>query len=767
MSDTIAGLKRVVIGRPRGSAQLRHQLLPKWMALPVFSSDPLSSVAYATQEMMLVLAIAGTGAFGLVRPLSAAVAALLIIVVVSYRQTVRAYPQGGGAYRVSRENLGEVPGLVAAGALLIDYVLTVAVSTAAGVAAITSALPALVDNRVPIALAFLAFVMIANLRGVKEAGFLFALPTYGFVATILLLIGTGLVRCVGGCPQAPGPEVALQAQGALTMLLVLRAFSSGATALTGVEAISDGVQAFRYPQSRNAAATLAVMGALSVTMFLGISYLATATNVAVHEGMERTVVAQIALAVFGSGPLFLLVQIVTAAILILAANTAYADFPRLSSILASDRYLPRQLLARGDRLVFSNGILLLSSAAALLLIAFDASVTRLIQLYVVGVFTSFTLSQAGMVRRTRRLRQPGWRRGALVSGVGACVTGVVLVVVAVSKFGGGAWIVLLAIPSMVVLMKGISRHYQGVSVLLRTGLAEPEPTRPHHVVLVLHGPVDESVARAISYAQAVRPAAIDAVVVGPAHPGDVEQRWAELAADIPLRRLDLGETARRPARALRSALAEMRAERPDQFVSAVIPETQSHSWLELLRRQRSVLRLKAGLLPESGLAVTNVVSPDGGPGPYTVEEPVEHHVVVLVSAVHNATMRAIAYASSLEATSVRALSVNVDVERSNAMLQAWEDWGVQLPLELVDSPFRAVTETVRSYVRDFNADGRQTVVTCVLPEFVLPHWYHRPLHNQTALSIKAALLFERGIVVTNVPYRITADQSPVAEPERS
>ena len=420
-------VKRALLGRPRASRELPHQLLPKWMALPLFSSDPLSSVAYATEEMMIVLALVGSSAFGLVRPLSAGVALLLVTVVVSYRQTVRAYPHGGGAYIVARENLGEIPGLVAASALLTDYVLTVAVSIAAGVAAITSAATALDAYRVELALGFVALIALTNLRGIREAGTVFALPTYAFIVAMLALVGVGVVSCaVGGCPQAPVVPEPSGTASALTLFLVLRAFASGATALTGVEAISNGVPAFRYPQSRNAATTLAVMGAIAVTLFLGISYLAVATGAQAFDGMPRTVVAQIALAVFGDGPWFYLVQIVTAAILVLAANTSFADFPRLSSVLARDRYMPHQFASRGDRLVFSNGIVALALAAAGLLIAFDADVSRLVQLYVVGVFTAFTLSQAGMVRHHLRLHESRWRRSAVINALGAAATGVVL-----------------------------------------------------------------------------------------------------------------------------------------------------------------------------------------------------------------------------------------------------------------------------------------------------------------------------------------------------
>ena len=753
MTD-LSTLKRVVIGRPRASRELKHQLLPKWMALPVFSSDPLSSVAYATQEMMLVLVIAGAAAYTLVLPLAFAVATLLVIVIISYRQTVRAYPQGGGAYRVSRENLGEIPGLTAASALLIDYSLTVSVSIAAGVAAITSAAPGLAPFRLQIALGFVALVTIANLRGVKEAGTLFAIPTYTFVLTMFAMIITGMVKCLGGCPSAPVTGV-VEAEAGLSLFLILRAFSSGSTALTGVEAISDGVQAFRYPQSKNAATTLAVMGAMAVTMFLGISFLAANIgNIVAFEEMERTVNAQIALAVFGPGIGFVLVQIVTAAILVLAANTAYADFPRLASILAGDRFLPRQLIARGDRLVFSNGIVVLAALASLLLIRFDADLTQLIQLYVVGVFTSFTLSQAGMVRHWFKVREPGWRRSAIVNGIGAVTTGVVLIVVAITKFANGAWMVIVAMPLIVLLMQRIHRHYDDVQIELLEDVHETAAPRPVDMVIVLDR-VDESVARALSYARSVNPRELRAIAL-PQPDSDIEATWRDLAADVPLQVL-VPATQRGADDDLIAALQQVHQQRPDAFTSAIVAETLSSSMLEVARRHRLALRVKAGLVGR-GIVVTNVTAPEL-PGPYVVQEPVEHHVLVLVSGVNRATVRALAFAQALHGTTLRALSVNLQTEQSSRILSAWDDWDIRVPLELLDSPFRSLTDTIKDYVRGFDPDGRRVVVTCVLPEFVLPKWIHRPLHNQTALQIKGALLLEPGVVVTSVPVALRTGAS--------
>jgi amino acid transporter len=757
---TRAAVKRVVLGRPRASRELQHQLLPRWRALPVFSSDPLSSVAYATQEMMLVLVLAGTAAFGLVAPLSAGVAALLAIVVASYRQTVRAYPHGGGAYIVARENLGEAPGLVAASALLFDYTLTVAVSTAAGVAAIVSMAPQLAEHRLALALGLVALVMLANLRGVREASLLFALPTYAFIAALGTLVLVGVGRCaLGTCPQAPSAGLDVEPLQALTLFLVLRAFASGATALAGIEAISNGVTAFRHPQSRNAASTLAITGACAAVLFLGVSYLAVATGVTPVEGQELTVIAQVAQAVFGSGAAFYGVQVVTALILVLAANTAYADFPRLVSVLARDRFMPRQLIARGDRLVFSNGILLLSGGAMGLLVILSADLTRLIQLYVIGVFVSFTLSQSGMVVHWRRTREPGWQRRLALSAVGAAATGAVLVVVTVTKFMGGAWFVLLAMPVFVAGMLGIRRHYRAVSLALRSHVGEATTRMDHHA-LVLIDRVDEAAARAVSYALSNAPLSIKALAV-PIAGEDVEGRWRTLAPDIPL---EVVQPARsRGAVGALAAAAEREAAQhgPEAFTDAIVAETLSRSWGEQVLRHRTALRLKQRLVRGGGLVVSDLTSPIGGPGPYTVEEPVEHHVVVLVSAVHSGTLRALRYARSLSATSIRALSVNLDTDVSNRILGEWEDWDLDIPLDLVDSPFRSLTRTVRAYVRDLAPDGRHRVVTCMLPEFVLPRWYQQPLHNQSALVVKAALLFERGVVTTSVPYHL----GPLLRPE--
>ncbi len=515
MAKPIDVMKRVFLGRTMSFGEMEHTLLPKTIALPVFSSDALSSVAYATQEMLLVLAIAGTAALGYVVPISFAVATLLALVVTSYRQTVRAYPTGGGAYRVARENLGKYPGLVAAAALLIDYILTVAVSITAGTDAIVSAVPSLDRWQIHMAIVFILFVALMNLRGVKESGVFFAVPTYGFILSIAALLLVSFVKCVGGCPPAETAGAVIEHAEPFTLFLLLKSFAAGTTALTGVEAIADGVPAFRYPQSKNAATTLLIMGSISISMFLGVSFLADQMDVVYHHGDKVTVLGQIARAAFGGGIGFYILQVMTALILILAANTAYQDFPRLSSILATDRFLPRQLMNRGDRLVFSNGIVFLSVLASLLIIIFNADLNRLIQLYLVGVFVSFTLSQGGMILHWRKSREEkGWRRSAIINTVGASLTGLVLIVVILTKFIGGAWIVIAAIPVIVYMMYSINKHY----VDLREELADPErvpedrrPGNQHMVIVVPK--LDAAARRAIGYARSIRPRSLAAMTI--------------------------------------------------------------------------------------------------------------------------------------------------------------------------------------------------------------------------------------------------------------
>jgi amino acid transporter len=746
-------LKRILVGRQVASSKLEHTLLPKTLALPVFSSDPLSSVAYATEEMMLVLAAAGAGAFSLMFPIAGVIAMVLAIVITSYRQTVRAYPRGGGSYIVARDNLGTLPGLVAASAILQDYVLTVAVSVTAGTVAIVSAAPELNRYRVAIALGLILFISLANLRGVREAGTLFAIPTYGFVVCVYITLGTGIVRCLGGCPQAASASVPLEAAQGLTLFLVLKAFSSGSTALTGVEAIADGVQAFRRPQSRNAATTLAAMGAMSISMFLGITFLARALNVRVSEHLvgEKSVLAQIGDTVFSGGLMFFVLQVFTALILILAANTAYQDFPRLSAILARDGFVPRQFQNRGDRLVFSNGIVVLSLLAMLLVWIFDADLTRLIQLYVVGVFTAFTLSQSGMVRRWIRLRDPGWRRSAIINGIGATATGVVLLIVAVTKFVGGAWIVIAVMPVLVLTFAGIQRHYSAVRRELNRGTVRFGDVAQNRVVLVILD-IDAAAGEALGYVRSLRPASLDVLYAGGGDRLEAERRWADLAPSGPgLEFLDGNDLVKAVVRRVREV-----PRRREDFVTVVIPELfRRRSLIHAIRKR--TFRLKLRLLTEPGVVVSDVpVLAEGGlPSGVDGRPLIPERVVALVfvAAAHDASIRAINYARSLNAAETRAVFLATEPEETPEVLEDWARHGISIQLDAVEAPFRDLGPPLLEEVRRVTRVPG-TLATVVVPEFLVTRWWHRFLHNNRALFIKRMLLFEPRVVLSSVPYRL-------------
>jgi amino acid transporter len=628
-------LKRLVVGRPFRSDRLGHTLLPKRIALPIFASDPLSSVAYATQEILLILTLGGLAYLYLTPWLAAAVVLLLTVVVLSYRQVVQAYPSGGGSYEVASKNLGPRAGLVVAAALLVDYVMTVAVSVAAGVDNIISAIPELNSYRVAVNIGFIVLLTAMNLRGVRESGRLFAVPTYAFIVGVMLMIGIGLFRALlGDAPQAESAHYGIRAEhlglsGLAITLLALRAFSSGCTALTGVEAISNGVPAFRKPKALNAARTMTTMGVLAITMFAGVTALALISHTRVVENTcdligfpgdcshdaQRTVIAQIAAAVFGNNSvMFYFMQAATALILILAANTAYNGFPLLSSILARDRYLPRQLHSRGDRLAFSNGIILLALIAAVLIYAFDGSTTRLIQLYILGVFTSFTLCQTGMVvhwnRQLADTTTPAERhrihRSRAINAFGACFTGVVLVVVMVTKFSHGAYLVVIAIPVLFVLMRGIHRHYAAVRAELRTDMDEDRvlPSRVHAIVLISNW--HKATQRALMFAKATKPDTLTALTV------DVDeddtrallQEWKELDIDVPL--MVIGSPYREITRPVIDYVKNLRTNRPRDVVNVYIPEYVVGRWWENVLHNQSSLRLKGRLLFEPDVMVTSV-----------------------------------------------------------------------------------------------------------------------------------------------------------------
>ncbi len=629
MGSSVGGVGRRVLGRPLRSDRLDETLLPKKLALPVFCSDPLSSVAYATEQIVLVLGLGGLALLGLTPWLAGAVVLLLVVVVASYRQTCSAYPNGGGAYAVSRANLGEDAALVAASALLIDYVLTVAVSVVAGVAAITSAVPALADHAVALSLGFVVLLTVVNLRGIKESGRAFAVPTYGFVVAVFAMLAVGFAKVLfGGGITAESAHYGLRqvvhTGGLLTVFLALRAFASGCTALTGVEAVSNGVPAFKEPKSRNAARTLVAMGLLATTMFAGITALALLAHVHMAEdtsalagfpagGEQKTALSQIALATFGSGAPFYLLQAFTAAILVLAANTAFNGFPVLSSLLGRDGFLPRQLGHRGDRLVFSNGIVVLAAIAGALIVAFDAQVNRLIQLYILGVFLSFTLSQFGMVRHwQRRLRgeplgareRRDLRAKQAVNATGAVVTGLVLVIVLATKFAQGAWIVVLAAPILFATMKAIARHYRQITHELEpTAGGVALPGRIHAVVLVSN--LLAPTLRALAFAQATAPDSLVALKVAAEDVDDpLPAAWAQRG--VPIGLVVLESPYRETVRPVLRYVRQLRREQPGDVISVIIPEyVVRHWWLQLLHNQ-TALRLKARLLFEPAVTVTSV-----------------------------------------------------------------------------------------------------------------------------------------------------------------
>lgn len=600
----LSQFKRLVVGKPIPSHLAHHERLSRATGLAVLSSDALSSVAYATEEILRVLVLVGAGALTFATPIAFVIAAILAVVVFSYRQTIHAYPGGGGAYIVAKDNLGEMPALIAASSLLIDYVLTVAVSIAAGVAAVTSAFPQLHVNRVELTLAFVLVLMFGNLRGIRESGRIFAAPTYFFVVTILAVIGVGIWRVLTGS-VAPVQTVApVPSAGApLTLFLLLTAFSNGCTAMTGVEAVSNGVPAFKPPESNNAAATMLMMAALSITMFLGITLLSHAFHVVPSE--QETVVSQLARGVFGArGVPYFAVQAATMLILVLAANTAYADFPRLASILARDRYVPRQFMNQGDRLAFSNGIVGLSVLAGILLVIFGGDTHALIPLYMIGVFVSFTLSQAGMVVHWRRLGGPGWRTSALVNGLGALVTGIVLLVVAVTKTLEGAWIILLLIPLNVLLCRLTRKHYEGVAAQLTLRGWESRGRR-HNTVLVPIGGLQRAVLEALDYAKTLS-SDVRAVYVN-VDPTATEQLhfgWTQFGNGMPLVVLDS------PFRSLMEPLLEyierVARERPDGYITVVLPEfVPARWWHHLFHNQRALL-IKGALLFKPNTVVTSV-----------------------------------------------------------------------------------------------------------------------------------------------------------------
>lgn len=604
-------IKRVLVGKTLPTSAHAEERLSNAEGLAVLSSDALSSVAYATEEILIVLVAAGSTALLWSIPIAATIILLLVLVILSYRQTIRAYPKGGGSYIVARENLGTYAGLVAGGSLMIDYILTVTVSISAGTAALTSAVPGLKQFTIELCLVFIFLLMLANLRGVKESGKIFMIPTYAFIVSIFVLIGLGLYQHAIGSDQIPQSYPELPINEEVTLFFILRAFSAGCAALTGVEAISDGVLAFKEPEWKNARLTLLYLGVILGIMFIGITYLANLYHIVPVEG--ETLVSLLARQILGDSSFFYyFVQVATLLILLLAANTSYADFPRLCYFLARDGFLPRQLSLLGDRLVYSNGIIMLSLLAAILVMIFRGDTTAIIPLYAVGVFTSFTLSQAGMVRHWYQEKTSGWRPSALMNGIGAVATFVVLCVIVTTKFVAGAWVVVVAIPLTVSLFMSIHRHYQYVASRLtldgvppRSYIPRPKADVITHPAIVIVGQLNRGTLEALDYARSIADEIVAVHVdVGTTDREKLQKRWEELQGDISLVIVDS------PYRSVVSRIVDFvgdyEDQHPDVLSTVIIPAFVTRNWWESLLHNQTTLFLKAALRAKKSRVVTTV-----------------------------------------------------------------------------------------------------------------------------------------------------------------
>ena len=597
-------LKRWLVGNPIKTAQAAHERLSKRLALAIFSSNSISSVAYATEEILLVLILAGTAALAWSIPVSLAILFLVIVLTISYRQIIYEYPEGGGAYIVARSNLGEMPALIAAGALMIDYVLTVAVSVAAGVAAITSAIPELFAHREALGLISIVFIVVVNLRGTRESGKFFAIPTYFAIGALGLMVLIGTVRSfTDGVAMLPLPSPAGGDLENLSLFLILRSFAAGCAAVTGMEVISNGVKAFRSPESENAARTMVWMSVILGSLFMGISWMAYHYGIMAKE--DETVVSQLARLTFGTGVTYYTIQVGTMMLLVLAANSAFAGFPHLASILARDGFMPHQMATFGDRLVFSNGIIILGFFACLLLVVFQGDTHALIPLYAIGVFVSFTLSQAGMVRRWLVKKGLHWRKKLIVNGIGAVTTGIATVIIAVTKFMQGAWIVFLLVAALIMIFRGIRRHYKAVAeqVMLTRDARPPRPRR--NLVLIPIGAVNKAVVRAVDYARSrggeVRAVLID---VDKEETAVVEIKWAQWGCGVPL--IVLPSPYRSILGALLDYVEENLDKDPDCWITVVLPEIlPARWWQNILHNQRALL-LKGALLFKDRVVLTDV-----------------------------------------------------------------------------------------------------------------------------------------------------------------
>jgi len=720
----------------------------------VFASDALSSVAYATEEMLTVLLIGGAGllAFGTLVPLTLGIVALLVILVFSYRQTIKAYPSAGGAYIVTRDNFGVLPAQIAGVALLTDYILTVAVSTSAGVAALYSAFPGAYPYRVAIAVTLIWIIAFMNLRGVKESGRIFAVPTYGFVLGVLGLIVVGFFKAIfGGLDpvHVQHAEFAAGAGGSLGIFLLMKAYAGGSTAMTGVEAISNGVPAFRPVEWKNARKVLSWLGVLLGIMFIGISALAWKLHPI--PSTKETVLSQIARAIVGNGTVgniaFFFIQAMTMLILVLAANTSFADFPRLASFHAHDHFLPTPLTRRGRRLVFANGIVVLAGLATLVTVIFGASVPHLIPLYAIGVFTSFTLSQGGMAKRHLTLKEPGWKHGLWINGAGAIATLVVGIVIAVTKFTHGAWIIMIVVPVTVAVLVRVNKHYDHVSKQLDVPDPELRIANTRRVTaMVLVSRVDEGLDRAMRYVDHLESDRLRAVHVGPEDRNLAAAFWARYGQALEFVPQDGGlvHTAR-------AVVQQERAEHADHLCAVVVPEVIEEARLSYVFRHNDALRLKAGLLFEKGIVVVNL--PTCTTDTTLVGRPPRRHVALVpVATLHAGASEALRVAELLRPDEVRAVHIAEIADDAEAIEHAWDERKIPVPLDIVAAPYRELGEPLLQEVDAIKAEGAD-LVTVVIGEFV-PKWWAHGLHNHRALQMKARLLFEPGVVVVSVPHHV-------------
>ncbi len=769
-------IKRIFVGRSMASGRMEHTLLPKVLALPIFASDALSSVAYCVEASLVILLARSQHVRGLIIPINLAVAIVMAVVITSYKQVVRAYPTSAGSYVVSKDNLATIFGLIAAAALLADYVLTVAVSVSAGMLAVVSAAQGLHPYLVPMSIGCVALLMLVNLRGVRESGFLFAIPTYGFIASMFALIAVGVVKCFTACPAAavPPDAITVGAASSAGLFVILHSFSSGSSALTGTEAISNGVSAFRRPQGKNASQTLTLLGVIAVTMIVGTAYLAYRTHPMPSAGGKISVVAEMAKTIFpgskpGSGGLmFYVVQSFTLLILVLAANTSFQGFPRLAALLARDRWIPRQFQNLGDRLVYSNGMFVLSAFAVILIAVYRANVDRLLQLYVVGVFTAFTLSQTGMVRywlRTAKeggAQAEGWRWRMTINAIGAIATGLVLVIVVVTKFVEGAWIVIVSIPLMILLFFAVHRHYAAVREQLRLRGRTVIAEAPRNTVVLVVESIDLALAEALGYVQSFAGEDFRAVHVRTAaDPPDLVDRWnAFCRAGVVLDVLDA-----KPGDEVRALINYVRAvpRHAEDFVTVVVPEQlEKPSILAALRRRQS-FGLKFRLLAEPQVVISDVPVLVSGSDQHRAGEEQEASIrpmmprrteaLVFVSSINDASLRAINYARSLKATAARAVFFAMEPEEAAAIQEEWVRFSVPLELDIVEAPFRELTAPILEEIHRVT-DRRDALAIVIIPEFRVRKWRHQLLHNQRALFIKRLLLFERRVVLTSVPYQL-------------